>query len=119
MTDSLLLVLPLPAFQVDGQIYLDDQACYGLDLWLEHFSSVVLACPTQICNEPPAATKPVTGIMSAKRLGFEALPFGYTPKSSLVNIVSIARRLSMLIDSSRHLQFAIGGFLGDLGALAA
>lgn len=119
MTDSLLLVLPLPAFEVQGRIYLDDQACYGLDLWLENFPSVVLACPTQICDKPPPSTKPVDEIMSAMRLTFAALPFGYTPKSSLANCLPIARHLSKLIDSCTHLQFAIGGFWGDWGAFAA
>jgi colanic acid/amylovoran biosynthesis glycosyltransferase len=119
MTDSLLLVLPLPAFQVNNRVYLDDQACYGLDLWLENFSNVVLACPTQICDQPPIGTKPIENIQSANRLTFEALPFGYTPKSCLINLSSVARRLAKLIDGAKHLQFAIGGFWGDWGAFAA
>ena len=119
MNDSLLLVLPLPGFDFQGRIYLDDQACYGLDLWLENFSSVTLACPMQTCKQPPPATKPVDEIMSAERLTFAPLPFGYTPRSSLANCVSVARDLSRLIDSCTHLQFAIGGFWGDWGAFAA
>lgn len=119
MLDSLLLILPLPAYQVGNRIYIDDQACYGLDLWLENFSNVVLACPTQTCDQPPNATKPIDSISSADRLAFEGLPYAYTPVAFLACLSKTAGRLAKLIDGSKYLHFAIGGFWGDWGAVSA
>jgi glycosyltransferase involved in cell wall biosynthesis len=119
MADHLLLVLPLPAFSVNGTVFFDQQACYGLELWLQNFSSLTLACPTYVCENAPADTKTLDSISERNRVTFSRLPVAYSPVTFVKRLPETARLLSALIDSANYLHFAIGGFFGDWGAIAA
>lgn len=119
MNERLLLVLPLPAFSVDERIFIDEQACTGLDLWLDNFPFATLACPTYDCAIPPSTTKPLDSIDAKDRLTFISLPVAYTPQSFAAHFFRTQKTLATLIDNSDYLHFAIGGFFGDWGAVAA
>lgn len=119
MNDRILLVLPLPATSVNGRIYIDNQACTGLDHWLTNFGRVTLVCPTQSAATPPASTLPLDTIKSYGRLTFTGMPTAYTPLSFLRTFPVASRALKQLMGEANYLHFAIGGFWGDWGAVAA
>lgn len=79
---SLLLVLPLHAFQSENRVFVDDQARNGLRLWLENFDSVILACPT-FDRSPPGNFLPIDDV----RVQFVALPAAYRPKQFAIALL--------------------------------
>lgn len=119
MSNSLFLVLPLPAYRSGEVIYLDNQACYGLDLWLKNFDDVILACPTLDVDQVPADTRPIDTISNAARLTFQPLPYTYRPFEFVSCLPSTAHLIAKLMEGCRYLQFAIGGFWGDWGAVSS
>jgi glycosyltransferase involved in cell wall biosynthesis len=115
----LLLVLPLSIYRVDGQLYLDTQACNGLRLWLRNFDRVLLCNPTLERPTPPAGTSPVMETVGSPKLEIYPLPAAWTPHRFLRVFPKVRRQLIALIDRATDLQFAIGGLWGDWGAVAA
>jgi colanic acid/amylovoran biosynthesis glycosyltransferase len=117
-SDCILLVLPIHAFQSNGRVYIDDQACDGLRLWLENFKTVIFACVATV-GEPPADRSPIDRVPGYSRLRFVGLPEAYTPHRFAKAIPHTSRLLSKLIDGSDHLHFAIGGLWGDWASVAS
>lgn len=116
-SDRLLLVLPIQAFHFKGRIFLDQQACHGLGLWLENFEQIVLACPTHDCRPPPDRS-PIDGVAGADRLSFVRLPVAYEAFRFFFRLPAVFATLREQISLSSHLHFAIGGLWGDWGAVA-
>ncbi|WP_236697426.1 glycosyltransferase [Sphingomonas sp. Leaf357] len=114
-----MLVLPLPIYSIGDVLWLDTQACNGLRLWLKNFDTVAVCCPVIAASEPPAMTSPVSELLPTDKLSIHCLPAAWTPPAFLRHLLRTARELKNLIDKSTHLQFAIGGFWGDWGAIAA
>ncbi len=117
-SDCILLVLPIKAFQSNGRVYIDDQACHGLQLWLENFKMVIFACIATV-GEPPADRSPIDQVPEYRRLRFVSLPEAYTPHRFAKALPQTFRLLSKLIDKSDYLHFAIGGLWGDWGSVAS
>lgn len=115
--DRLLLVLPILAYSHGGKIYVDRQACNGLRLWLENFSLVTCACPTQDLA-PPADRLPIDDIKGIERLSFVRLPVAYTFVSFMGALPRALATLDESMSAARYLHFAIGGLWGDWGAVA-
>lgn len=116
---TLLLVLPLPIFDVGGEFYLDAQACNGLRLWLDNFDRIILCNPVQSVAVAPADTLALRPTIASDRLSVELFPTAWTPPTFLRALRPMIGRLNRLIDRATHLQFAIGGFWGDWGAVGA
>lgn len=111
---SLLLVLPLHAFQSENRVFVDDQARNGLRLWLENFDSVILACPT-FDRSPPDNFLPIDDA----RVRFVALPAAYRPMQFAIALLKARPVLHQMIASSDYLHFAIGGLFGDWASACA
>lgn len=116
--ESILLVLPLRAYNVHGRIFTDDQACNGLLRWLDNFQAVTLACPTIVACEAPADTLPIDSLPTQGRFRFHALPYAYSPGTFARTFLPTMSRLRTLIAESSYLHFAIGGFWGDWGSFS-
>ena len=115
--DRLMLVLPLPIHRLNGQFFIEAQAANGLRLWLEHFTQVTLLCPLR--DEPvPRTSVPVSTVPGVSRLEVVPLPSTYTPVSFARALPATRRLLAHQIERSRYLHFAIGGLIGDWGAVA-
>jgi colanic acid/amylovoran biosynthesis glycosyltransferase len=114
MTDRLLLVIPLRAFQHGTDVFVDAQARNGLKLWLDNFDVLTLACPTSN-GSPPAGCLPIDD----SRITFLALPVAYTPHRFASAVVRMWRPLADAIDQANYLHFGIGGVFGDWGSLGA
>jgi colanic acid/amylovoran biosynthesis glycosyltransferase len=119
LEQSLMLVLPLPVYELDGNFHLDRQACNGLRLWLKNFRKVSLLCPVVRDRPPIDDTLPVTVIEDEHRLEILPLPVAYTPAAFLRALPTTKRVLRATMLRSTHLQFAIGGIWGDWGSVAA
>jgi colanic acid/amylovoran biosynthesis glycosyltransferase len=113
-SQNLLLVLPLRAYRSRSKIFVDDQARNGLRLWLENFDRLILACPTSD-DVPPDSWLSVDD----HRISFLALPAAYTPVRFTIALPKMMPILRRSIAASDYLQFAIGGFWGDWGAVSS
>jgi serine acetyltransferase len=122
-SSSLLLVLPVPFRQkVDG-LYFEQQACNGLENWLNNFESVVVAAPVMpsfsASHNNVIRWMRVDEIIGFDRLRFISLTWAYSPLSFARNHIETRVKLSELINESRYLSFAIGSLFGDWAAIAA
>ncbi|MDP2788001.1 MAG: glycosyltransferase [Pseudomonadota bacterium] len=122
MTD-ILLVLPVPFRRLDGEIYLESQAANGLDRWADNFDQVVVACP--VMPEAEVAKRSSWNWVSAQTLAHKErirlveLPWARSIGAFLANYGTTSRLLAEHIRHCDHLQFAIGGIVGDWGSVAA
>lgn len=122
---GMLLVLPVPLRAKGNQLFLESQACNGLEQWADNFESVIVAAP--ILPEAEAlATQGTTmtwrdtaTLAKPHRFEFVPLPWAYSPSKFLSNYRSVRASLGELISRCRYLQFAIGGLFGDWAAVAA
>ena len=122
---GMLLVLPVPLRVKGNQLFLESQACNGLEQWADNFESVIVAAP--ILPEAEALAKEGTTmtwrdtatLAKPHRFEFVPLPWAYSPSKFLSNYRSVRASLGELISRCRYLQFAIGGLFGDWAAVAA
>jgi colanic acid/amylovoran biosynthesis glycosyltransferase len=114
MSQKLLLVLPLPAYRKGSQVLIDAQAHNGLRLWLNHFDTLILACPA-LDVDPPTGCLPIVD----ERITFVALPVAYTPLRFASSLFTTMPILKKIIAESDYLHFAIGGLFGDWAAIGA
>ena len=121
--DSLYLVVPVPFRRVRGKLLVEAQAANGMARWADSFARVTVAAP--VVPEKEAATIPGTLWTSAEelehgeRIELQPLPWAYTPLPFLQHFSAVRKQMAASIARSRHLQFAIGGLLGDWAAVAA
>ena len=124
--DTLLLVLPVP-FRRDeaGRLMFETQACNGLDRWADNFSRVIVACPLlpttwHASNESTSAGyTTVDQIAAFYRIEFVPLPAAYSIGTFARKLGVTKRLLAQKIADADYLSFAIGGLVGDWGAVAA
>lgn len=116
---KLMLVLTLPVYKTPSGLYIEDQACNGLRLWLENFDRVEFFGPEFEVDEPPPASLSVDQIVHRERLKIIPLPGTYSPLSFLRHLPRVARLLRNHMKQATHLHFAIAGIWGDWGSVAA
>ncbi len=120
---GMLLVLHSPFYQADGKLLMDDQAGNGLELWAEHFGSMIIAAP--LMPEEVASQQRVSfwrdtaTLKQPDRFEFVTLPWAYRLSAFLKTYAATRKRLAALIPRCDYLQFAFGGLIGDWAGIAA
>ena len=115
---SLMLVLPIRVYTINGTAHVEKQAHNGLRLWLDHFSTISLCLVADNTTPPPVETLPIDQLHGSSRLTIVRLPAAFTPLSFFRQLPKITRVLRGEIDRASHLQFAIGGLWGDWASVA-
>ena len=122
--DGLLLVLPVPFKKArDGKLLCEEQATNGIDQWANHFSHVTIIAPL-LEEELPRSSSTIqwrdpASLRNRDRVTFVPLPMVYTTLAFAASFARGRRLLREHIVSNRYLSFAIGGLIGDWGALGA
>ena len=119
MDGSLLIYAPVPLYRrSDGVLLMEDQACNGLRLWAENFDRLITMHP--LADGPPPPTwVPLERVgPNLDRIQIEPLPTAWRPGRFLRLLPATRRRIGALIDEADYLSFAIGGLIGDWGAVA-
>jgi len=120
---TLLLVLPVPLREDDdGRLRLERQACNGIARWAEHFARIILACPVHVqrddsTDEPDDL--PIESLACAHRIECVPLRARAGTLGFHLDRPRMRRLLSSAIERTDYLCFAIGGYVGDWGAVAA
>ena len=121
--DSMHLLLPVPFRIVDGKIFVEAQAANGLDRWADNFSHITVAAPVipeaMVPDLSGFVWRDVSTLEHRDRIFCQPLPWAYTPATFFKNLSATRRLLAGSIAQSQHLQFAIGGLVGDWAAVAA
>ena len=116
-----LLILPVPFRESGNTLLVELQARHGLERWLDHFETLVLAAP--VLPESIAADMRETHWVALDKLSSRVrlvpLPWAYRPDQFIRYLPGTIPILSQLIDESRYLQFGIGAFWGDWAAVGA
>ncbi len=119
--NSLFLVVPVPHVVINGEIRLEPQSLHGMNMYAENFSSVTVALPelpTYLQNSGHSNWLPISELKYPDRVTILPLPWGYSPVQHFKHYRYVADLLSKNIETHQYLQFAIGGYFGDWGALA-
>lgn len=121
--NSLFLVLPGLLFVDEtGALYFERQACNGLARWADNFDRLTVACPASplfsVRDDPSIVCDPISSIESIDRITFLPLPSQWRLLGFLAAWPRVVRTLGAAIDAHRYLSFAIGGLVGDWGAVA-
>jgi glycosyltransferase involved in cell wall biosynthesis len=121
--DSLYLVLPVPFRVADGVTCVEAQAANGLDRWADHFAHLTVAAPVvpahQAANIPNIVWRDGATLQHRDRIEIQPLPWAYSPGPFVKQLAATRALIAVTIARSQHLQFAIGGLLGDWAAIAA
>jgi glycosyltransferase involved in cell wall biosynthesis len=119
----MFLVLPVPFHIAAGKLFAEAQAANGLDRWADHFARVVVAVPvipeSQIANLAGFVWRDVDTLEHRDRIVCQPLPWAYTPGPFFKAFSATRESLGESIARCEHLQFAIGGLIGDWAAAAA
>ena len=111
-----LLVLPLVIRVVEGRILYDLQSRDSLVRYLDHFDSVIVACPrlaeSRVSTNKSLVWVPVDDLLD--RVQFIPLPEYGSMAKFFRDYPATARLLRRLIDASKYVQFALGGGNGGL-----
>jgi glycosyltransferase involved in cell wall biosynthesis len=120
---DMLLVVPVPFLIRGGTTFFEAQACNGLRRWTDNFERVVVAAP--VAPESLAAANQSMVWISTdtldfrERLQFLYLPWAYDLITFMTTYAATRSRLGAALSQCSHLQFAIGGVVGDWAAVAA
>lgn len=112
----LLIYAPAPVWREGGQLLVEAQAANGLRLWAENFDRVVAMMP-MATSRPTVAMVPLDPIDGT--ISIEPVPFAYRPDVFARQFFPTRRRIRALIAQSDYLSFALGGLIGDWGAVSA
>ncbi|MEL6681413.1 MAG: glycosyltransferase [Pseudomonadota bacterium] len=114
----LLIYAPVPLFGEPGNWMIEKQAANGVRLWADNFDHVTIMMPLQ---QGPAPT----GWVSANNVGpnLERVKIAPLPTAwVLTKFAKVYRQTRATIRAeiarADHLSFAIGGLVGDWGAVA-
>lgn len=116
MTDKLLIYAPVPLYRAEGQLFVERQASGGLGLWADNFHHVTAIMPV-IEAAPPVGWVPYAPGM-IPRVKLETVPDAYRPLAFARAYGPARAKIGALIDEADYLSFAIGGLIGDWGAVA-
>ncbi|MDF3605440.1 glycosyltransferase [Paracoccus sp. DMF-8] len=118
---SLLIYASVAVFRgPDGGLLLEDQACNGLRLWAEHFDRLIVIIPLAQ-GQPPQSWVPVEqGVgPSISRIEIVTLPQEWGLRGFLRAMPDARRKLREAISRADRMSFALGGLVGDWGAVGA
>ena len=117
-----MLVLPVPLRSSGNGLLFEEQACNGALRWADNFSHVTIFSPlipeTYVANDRTITWKSINEL-SHRAIRFIPLPWAYSFSGFSKNYFQVQRLLSSAIDSHDHLQFAIGGLVGDWASVAS
>ncbi len=120
---SMYLVLPVPFRLFEGQLQVEAQAANGLDRWAEGFSHVTVGAPLipdqLVSTLAGFVWRNVSALQHRDHIHFQPLPWAYSPASFCQHLRPVRNLIRETIAKSEHLQFAIGGMIGDWAAVAA
>jgi glycosyltransferase involved in cell wall biosynthesis len=120
---SMYLVLPVPFRIADGKTLVEAQAANGLDRWADHFAKVVVAAPvipeSEVRNLAGFVWRDIATLEHRARIECQPLPWAYTPGPFFKHLGATRGLIGQTIARCEHLQFAIGGLIGDWAAVAA
>lgn len=118
---GLLLDLPVPFRQLDGQLSVESQAHNGLQRWLEHFDAVTVCAPLipEDLIDHTLQWQALNDLTAPGRLRVEVLPWGYHPGVHFAKVNGVRRRLRELIATHQYLCFSNLGWLGSWGNIGA
>lgn len=120
---GMLLVLPAPLRRVDDRLFLEAQACNGIEQWANHFGHVVVAAPLlpepMVAKEPTISWRDTATLAQCHRFEIVELPWAYKLNLFVQHYWPTRKLLASLIDRCQYLQFPMGGVLGDWAAIAA
>jgi glycosyltransferase involved in cell wall biosynthesis len=122
--DGLLLVLPVPFKKATaGKLLCEEQATNGIDQWANHFSHVTVIAPLLEDDRQRNGTtiqwRDPESLRNRDRVKLVPLPMAYTTLAFAAAFARGRRILHEHITSNRYLSFAVGGLVGDWGALGA
>lgn len=116
--DRLLIYAPVPVYGSPGAWQVERQACNGLRLWAENFAHVTVMMP-HLEGPAPVGWVPSDTIgPNAARIEIVALPTAWVLPRFLRVYRRTRDRIRAEIARADYLSFAIGGLVGDWGAVA-
>ncbi len=117
---TLLIYAPVPLhLGPDGGLLLEDQACNGLRLWAENFDKLIVLMPLET-GPAPGRWVPIAAVGSAlARCEVIPVPAVWKPGPFLRALPAVRARIREAIGRVDRMGFAIGGLVGDWGAVAA
>ena len=120
MPGRLLEVLPSVIRRVDGELELDVDFCATLQVCLEHFEDVSVACPvtTNLKDSGLRLCRPLKELSWRDRIRVVELPHAYDLTGFIRNYRSIARLLSSEIKNADYLLFSPHTLVGDWPTVA-
>ena len=122
-SNSMYLVLPVPFRMAEGKVFVECQAANGLDRWADDFNQVVVAAPVipevEVRNLAGFCWRDMDLLAHRNRITFQPLPWAYTPGPFFSKLSTTRKLIRSSIAQCEHLQFAIGGLVGDWAAVAA
>ncbi|ADW67437.1 glycosyltransferase [Granulicella tundricola] len=121
--EGMYLVLPVPFRVVNGEYFVEAQAANGLDRWADHFERLVVAAPVipeeMVARLSGFVWRSLSTLEHRTRVMVQALPWAYSPGTFLREMRRVRQMMAASIAGAEHLQFAIGGLVGDWAAVAA
>ena len=121
--NSMYLVLPVPFRMAEGKIFVECQAANGLDRWADHFDQMIVAAPVipegEVPNLAGFGWRDLDQLIHRDRITFQPLPWAYKPGPFISQLSATRKLIGESIAQCQHLQFAIGGLVGDWAAIAA
>jgi len=118
---TLLLYVPVGLYRDgEGRLTFEAQACNGLARWADHFARLILVAP-EVPGAPPKGWRPLDTLDPALRARIDLRPVPATPRPlGFARALPASRhRLRAAIAEADYLCLAIGGLIGDWGAVAA
>lgn len=117
---TLVMNLTVPLHLADGVWLLEDQACDGMRRWLSHFDRLVVIVP-QRSGPAPAQWVAVDAALAGlrDRLDLIVVPEVWGPIRFARAVRAMRPGLEAALARGDYLGFAIGGLLGDWGAVCA
>lgn len=120
---GMLLVLPAPLRRAGGKLFLEAQACNGLERWADHFGKVVVVAPLLpepiVAKERTIVWRDTATLAQPDRFEIIAAPWAYKLGLFARHYRATRKLLAHLIDRCQYLQFPVGGVFGDWAAIAA
>ncbi len=102
--------------------FVEAQAANGLDRWADHFTHLTVAAPvipdSQLPNLSGFVWRELDSLEHRACISAQPLPWAYTPRPFFPHLGPTRRLLAQSISQHQHLQFAIGGLIGDWAAVA-
>ncbi|MBO9408834.1 glycosyltransferase [Shimia sp. R9_1] len=114
--ERLLIYAPVPLYRAEGQLFLEDQARVGLRLWADNFATVAAMMP--VIDAPPPVGWSAYQFGDLDRVALHPLPAAYSLAGFAKHYPATRHKIRSLIKEADVLSFAIGGLLGDWGAVA-